>query len=194
RRSQSRRSVGVETLVGMVVAMSALLRLVLVKSTRERAGPPSVVGDGEAVLRWKLYPDALLAAQLRRGVRAGAELGPVHLDDAVVLHHRNSMRQEEGLALIVGDIDRRDTEPPLQLAQLDAHALPQLRVEIRERLVQQEQLRLAHERARQREPLLLAAGELRRGAFTEALQPDESKRLRDHPPRLSPRRGLRAHA
>ena len=83
---------------------------------------------------------------------------------------------------------------PLQFAQLDAHALPQLRVEIRERLVQQEQLRFSHERARQREPLLLAAGELRRGAFLEALQPDESKRFRDHPPRLSPRRGLRADA
>src|SRR2546428_13188330 len=83
RRSQSRRSVGVETLVGMVVAMSALLRLVLVKGTRQRAGPPSVVGDRQAMLRRKLHPDALLAAQRRCGVRAGAELGPVHVDDAV---------------------------------------------------------------------------------------------------------------
>ena len=55
------------------------------------------------------------------------------------------------------DVDRGDAEPALELPQLDAHALTELRVEARERLVEEEQLRLSHERARERESLLLTS-------------------------------------
>src|SRR2546428_1006889 len=218
--------------------------LILVKSTRERARPPSVVGDGETVLGRKLDPHTLLSPELGGRMRARPQLGAVHvdhavevitkersdaeragglvrhsggrsadddplgshheerlrpwserfaqraphdpaerthpafhdlarqerrvahevrhearcrgpvevarpsfLDDAAVLHHRNAMRQEERLALIVRDVDRRDAKPPLELAELDAHALAQLRIEVRERLVPGTQTRVLPQRA-----------------------------------------------
>ena len=58
-------------------------------------------------------------------------------------------------------VDRRDAEPVLQLAQLDAHVGAQLGVEVRQRLVEQQHLRGKHAGARERDPLLLPAGELR---------------------------------
>ena len=66
----------------------------------------------------------------------------------------------DNLNLVMGDVQRGDAQPPLQLAQLHAHALAQLGVEIAQRLVQQQHLRLAHQRPRQGETLLLSAGKL----------------------------------
>ncbi len=62
--------------------------------------------------------------------------------------------------LVVRDVDGRDAERALQLAQLDARLEPQFRVEVRQRLVEQEQARLTNDRARQRAALLLSAGKL----------------------------------
>src|SRR5262249_56212217 len=53
------------------------------------------------------------------------------------------------------------------------------RVEARGRLVEQENLRLFGEGARQRQPLLLAAGELSRRAAAEAGKADDSGELVD---------------
>src|ERR1700687_5993019 len=100
------------------------------------------------------------------------------------------MGEEQRLALIVRDIDRRDRETPLQLPQLDAHALAQLGVEVRERLVEQEHPRTADQGASEREALLLTTGELRRRALLESLEPDERKRLLHQPPCLGPRRRM----
>ena len=72
--------------------------------------------------------------------------------------------------LIVGHVESRDAQAALQLAQFEAHALAQFGVEIAERFVQEQHLRLAHQRARQREPLLLAAGQLRGHAIFVAVQ------------------------
>jgi hypothetical protein len=47
---------------------------------------------------------------------------------------------------------------------------PQLRIEVRQRLVEQEDRGLEHQRARHRDALLLAAGELRRQPVAEARQ------------------------
>ena len=52
-------------------------------------------------------------------------------------------------------------ELALEVAQLDAHAQLQQAVEVAERLVEQERLRLGDEHARERDALLLAARELR---------------------------------
>src|SRR3546814_17243097 len=65
----------------------------------------------------------------------------------------------------------------LQALQLDLHLLAQLEVERRERLVEQQHLGLAGERARQRHALLLSAGELPRPAMGVALQLNQ----RQHP-------------
>src|SRR6266850_7147408 len=54
------------------------------------------------------------------------------LHDLAGLHHGDAVREEERLALVVRHVDRRDAETPLQLPELDAHPLSQLRVEIRE--------------------------------------------------------------
>ncbi len=58
----------------------------------------------------------------------------------------------------------------MQARQLCAHADAQLRVEIRKRLIHQERLRLAHDRASHRHALALAAGQRRRTALEQLLE------------------------
>ena len=60
-----------------------------------------------------------------------------------------------------------------------AHPRAQRRVERGERLVEQQHLRAARERAGQRHPLLLAAGELVRQALGERRDPDHLEQLGD---------------
>ena len=64
----------------------------------------------------------------------------------------------------------------MQLRERGAHPDAELRVEVRERLVHQERLRLAHDRAAHRDALALAAGELRRAPVEQLL---EAEQLRD---------------
>jgi hypothetical protein len=64
------------------------------------------------------------------------------------------------LGLVVRHVDGGCAEPGLQRGDLGAGLQPQLRVEVRERLVHQEDLRLAHDRAAHRDALALAAGQL----------------------------------
>src|SRR5205823_6678074 len=85
--------------------------------------------------------------------------GAVLLETAAI-HNRDPVGHGEGLLLIVGDIDGRQAELPLELAQLHLHLGPELPIEGRERLVEQQQGRLDHDRAGQRNPLLLTTGEL----------------------------------
>ncbi len=77
-------------------------------------------------------------------------------------HHRDPIAERHRLGLVVGDVDGRRLEPVLDPRDLGPHLHAQLRVEVRERLVHQEGLRLAHDRAAHRDPLALAAGEVRR--------------------------------
>ena len=60
------------------------------------------------------------------------------------------------------DVDRRDREPALDPLDLGPHLHAQLRVEVGERLVHQECLRLAHDRPPHRDALALPTGELAR--------------------------------
>ena len=57
------------------------------------------------------------------------------------------------------DVDRGRAVGALELADLDAHVDPQLRIEIGERLVEHQQRRLDDERPRERDALLLPARE-----------------------------------
>ena len=79
----------------------------------------------------------------------------------------------------MGDEDRRHAEPLLQRADLAAqpHALE--RVERRQRLVEQQQPGRRRERARERDPLLLAAGELPGILGARVGQADELQQLGD---------------
>jgi hypothetical protein len=62
-----------------------------------------------------------------------------------------------GLGLVVRDVDDGELQPLLQLAQLAAHLLAQLGVQVGQRLVHQAHRRLRHQRACQRHALLLPA-------------------------------------
>ena len=84
----------------------------------------------------------------------GAEL----LDDAGV-HHREPVGQRQRLDLVVGDDDGGVAELALQHLQLAAHPLARRGVEVAQRLVEQQHRRVADQRAGQRDPLLLAAGQ-----------------------------------
>ena len=107
------------------------------------------------------------------------------LDHAALVHHRDLVRERQRLALVVGDVDGGEIEFALQPLELGAHAVAQLGVEIGERLVEQEKLRLHHQRAREREPLLLAAGELG-GVAVDQLGRARPRRARASPARGSP--------
>jgi hypothetical protein len=60
--------------------------------------------------------------------------------------------------LIVGDVDHRRLEAAVKTGDLEACVDAQRRVEVRQRLVEEEELRLAHDRAADRHALALAAG------------------------------------
>ena len=78
----------------------------------------------------------------------------------------------------------------LQIHQLEAGFLAQLAVERGHRLVEQEQPRPLGERARQRHPLALAAGQLVRPAAPEAVELDQRQHLVDTGVDLGPRQRL----
>ena len=84
------------------------------------------------------------------------------------------------------DVDEGLAEVLLERLEEDLHLLAQLQVERAERLVEQQHLRVVHERARERDALALAAGELHRLAAAEPGQPDAVRA----PPR--PARAARA--
>ena len=82
-------------------------------------------------------------------------------------HDRDAVGHVERLLLVVGDEDEGDAGLALQRAELVPHRLAELEVERRERLVEQQHLRLRRQRAGERDRAALAAGELRRLAAGE---------------------------
>ena len=81
----------------------------------------------------------------------------------------------------MGDKDGGRADGALDLAQLDLHLLAQLGVEVGERLVEQQDLRLDHQSAGQRHALLLAARELAREAAGERRESDQFQSFADAP-------------
>ena len=114
--------------------------------------------------------------------------GVPDLLDPPAVHDGDAVGDRERLLLVVRDVERRDPELELDaadlLAQLDAH----LRVERRERLVEQQHPRLDRERARERDALLHAARELVRIAVAGVAEADELEQLADP---AAPRRPCR---
>jgi hypothetical protein len=78
-----------------------------------------------------------------------------------VPHDGDALAEGHRLGLVVGHVDGRHAEAGVELRERSAHPDAELRVEVRERLVHQERARLAHDRASHRDPLPLAAGQLR---------------------------------
>ena len=73
----------------------------------------------------------------------------------------------------MGDEQGSDVQPLLQELELKAHLIPELGVQIAERLIEQQQPRLGDERSGQRDPLLLAAAQQRRGPVLEGGHADQ---------------------
>src|SRR5450755_2167175 len=86
-------------------------------------------------------------------------LGRTALLKAAAVHDRDVIGEDECLRLIVGDIDKGCAKGCLQLLQLNLHMLAQLQVERAQGLIEEQQRRLKHQAARNRNPLSLAAGE-----------------------------------
>ena len=92
------------------------------------------------------------AAALRHRPVARHRLAAVEQQDAVGQRHR--------LDLVMGDVDGAGAaEVAVQLGDLEAGLHPQRRVQVGERLVEQEDAGLAHDRAADGHPLALAARE-----------------------------------
>jgi hypothetical protein len=94
------------------------------------------------------------------------------------LHHRDPVRERHRLGLIMGDVERGRGGAGVKRAELRQHALAQMHVEVRQRLVHQDETGLRREAARQRHALLLAAREFVRAASREGGQLDGRQRLR----------------
>ncbi len=85
--------------------------------------------------------------------------------DRAVAQHDHAVGQRHRLDLVVRDVDRRRAEVAVQLGDLDPRLAAQRRVEVGQRLVEQEDLGRPHDRAADRHALALAAGELLRRAL-----------------------------
>ena len=75
------------------------------------------------------------------------------------------------------NVEHRDIQFALQLLDLKAHLLTQIRIQIRKRLIQKEEGRLANQCTGQRNTLLLSAGQLRRQTLLKVLHADDLDHL-----------------
>ena len=128
----------------------------------------------------------------RRSDEAGDEhVGRVHeqlarccaLLQHAVVQHGDAIAHRHRLDLVVGDVDGRDAEPLLQRGDLGAGLDAELGVEVRQRLVHEEDLRLAHDRPPHRHPLTLTARQLGRLAVEVLLEVEDACRFLDPLPR-----------
>ncbi len=116
---------------------------------------------------------------------------------AAFVHYRNAVRQRERLDLVVRDVeDRHVRQFPVQSRDLLQHAAAQLRVQRRQRLVEQQNLRTNRQRPGDGDPLLLAAGQLLRvalgvGPHADQIQAFAAPGSRSRRAALYPRAGRR---
>ena len=96
--------------------------------------------------------------------------GRADLLDPAVVHDHDAVRDFERLFLVVRHEHARHVDLVVQAAQPAAQFLADARVERAERLVQQQHARLDRQRARQRDALPLAAGELVRVAVGQPVE------------------------
>ena len=97
--------------------------------------------------------------------------------DLAAVHDRDRVGHAHGLFLIVRHVHEGDADVLLDALELDLELFAQPQVQRAERFVEQQGARPVHERARQRDALLLAARELRRLALGEVAELHELERL-----------------
>src|SRR5262250_554972 len=96
-----------------------------------------------------------------------------NLLDAPAVHHRDAVGEAERLDLVVGDEEHGDAEAALEELDFHAHLLTELRVEIAERLVEEEEIRLVDEGAAEGEALHLPAAQERARPLAEPAEADQ---------------------
>ena len=129
-----------------------------------------------AVLEHHAVNDIGFADEIRnKGVdRLVVDIGrAADLLDNAVVHDNHAVAHGERLFLVVGDVDKGDAGALLNALQLDLHVLAQLEVERAERLVEQQHTRLAHQRTRDGDTLLLTAGKTGHIAVFKAAQTNQ---------------------
>ena len=89
------------------------------------------------------------------------------------------------------DVDRGRAEPIVQRTQLAAHDVAELGIERAERLVHHEGVRPPHDRAAERDPLAVAAGEAGDRLVEQVVDTQDAGGLLDAAPDLAP--GLPSH-
>ena len=88
-------------------------------------------------------------------------LGGVDLLEYPPLDDRHAVPHGHGLHLVMGDVERGHAEVALQAGDLGAHLHAQLGIQVRQWLVHQEGLGVAHDRPPHRHPLALPARQQR---------------------------------
>ena len=97
-----------------------------------------------------------------------------------VAHDGDAVGERQRLGLVVGDIEHGQVrQVAVQPRELLDHVAADLRIERRQRLVEQQHARTHGERARDGDALLLAAGEFARIARGEFLHADHAQRILD---------------
>ena len=110
--------------------------------------------------------------------RLGIEpVGGVDLGDLPVLDHGDALADAERLELVGRGIDRGRAELAVQALELGPHVVAELGIEVGERLVEEEEPRLADDGAPDGEPLLLAAAERCRLALQRVGDAQKLRRL-----------------
>ena len=140
-------------------------RLVAVVRHRRQRFParPVAVNPKMRALRHQRHPVILNHRHLRpvhlpQNVRRNHPVRrPVGHNAAVQTHNTRQMRRHR-----VDFVSRQDNRHPgvIQVMQQMHHIVPRLDIHPRSRLVQQQQLRVAHQRPRQKNPLLLPSRQL----------------------------------
>ncbi len=105
----------------------------------------------------------------------------VDLLEHAVLQHGHPVAHRHRLDLVVRDVHGRDAEPALEGGDLRPGRDAQLRVEVRQRLVHEEDLGLTNDGSPHRDPLALTTGQGLRLALEELLEPEELRGVSDLP-------------
>src|SRR5260370_3228266 len=138
-----------------------------------------VISSVEDGLRSRLeHPLKLVAGADKAGSEDRARiavnlLGLVELFDAPLGHHRDAIRNSQGLFLVVGHIDGGHLELLLDAADLVAQGDAYFGIEGREGFIEQEYLGFDGQGTSQGDTLLLATGELMGIAAALVAKPDQ---------------------
>src|SRR5947208_7159150 len=113
-----------------------------------------------------------------RGVVVDFGRGTELVDNALV-EYQDAVAHRHGFHLIVRDVDRGSADAAVKALELLARGGAQFGVKVGERLVEQEDGRLADDRAGERDPLAFATGELARLALEKCTYSEQRSRPLD---------------